>query len=241
MSRHLGSDKASVANEASTSKAYEPTTQATQYSEGEQLYEIIEILAERGNRYKVNWAGEDPETKKPWPPSWVEKEQCDAPDLVKAWKSKKRRQKRKATEPPEQKVDKGPPIKNKGKSVSQDRSAEPGGHREASHVENELPPALHPTHTSTTPPGKVNVYPTTASVLMFLNTASPHADEATTSQQIKVGPPIGVKRKRKRATVLSSSADSNKPGTSAWSTRPPLYQVKRRKVAVSEELSTGES
>lgn len=33
--------------------------------------EIKEIVAERGNRYKVVWAGEDPATGQPWKPEWV--------------------------------------------------------------------------------------------------------------------------------------------------------------------------
>ncbi|KAH7925228.1 hypothetical protein BV22DRAFT_975672, partial [Leucogyrophana mollusca] len=50
-----------------------------------ELYEVLEITAERGNKYRVRWAGKDPATGKPWPLDWVPKSDC-TPDLVKGWK-----------------------------------------------------------------------------------------------------------------------------------------------------------
>lgn len=58
------------------------------------MWKAIEILAERGNRYKVNWVGDDPATGNPWPPSWVNKEDCTHA-LVEGWERKKAAKKRK--------------------------------------------------------------------------------------------------------------------------------------------------
>jgi hypothetical protein len=66
------------------------------------LWEVIEITAERGNKYKVRWAGVDPKTKRPWPQEWVAKHDC-TPDIVAAWKQKRAKQK-KAKEKVKEKV-----------------------------------------------------------------------------------------------------------------------------------------
>ncbi|KAF9466005.1 hypothetical protein BDZ94DRAFT_1252777 [Collybia nuda] len=64
----------------------EPETQfIPQENDEEELWEVIEITAEKGRRYKVKWAGTDPKTHKPWPQSWVAKHDCTN-DLVKTWK-----------------------------------------------------------------------------------------------------------------------------------------------------------
>ena len=54
----------------------------------ETLWEVVEIIAEKGKKYQVLWAGTDPKTGKPWPPDWVPKHDC-TDDLVRAWKKKK--------------------------------------------------------------------------------------------------------------------------------------------------------
>jgi len=55
----------------------------------EMLWEVKEITAESGSQYKVEWAGTDPDTRKPWQPSWVSKSDCT--DLAVAqWEAKKR-------------------------------------------------------------------------------------------------------------------------------------------------------
>ena len=66
----------------------EQTHFVPQEDDEETLWEVIEILAEKGNRYRVRWAGVDPATNKPWAPSWVPKRDC-TDDLVRAWKKKK--------------------------------------------------------------------------------------------------------------------------------------------------------
>ncbi|KAI0778388.1 hypothetical protein BD413DRAFT_508860 [Trametes elegans] len=63
----------------------------------EELWEATEILEERGSRYKVRWAGVDPETDKPWAPSWVPKHDC-TDDLIAEWKRKQKEKKKKAEE-----------------------------------------------------------------------------------------------------------------------------------------------
>lgn len=65
--------------------------------EGE-LYEAVAILAERKGYYKVEWAGEDPKTNKPWRPTWERKQDC-TPALVASWKAKQTNEGPKAVEP----------------------------------------------------------------------------------------------------------------------------------------------
>ncbi|TFK50502.1 hypothetical protein OE88DRAFT_263559 [Heliocybe sulcata] len=64
-----------------------------QENDDEELWEVIEITGEQGNRYCVKWAGLDPATGKPWAQSWVPKHDC-TDDLVEEWKRKKARKKR---------------------------------------------------------------------------------------------------------------------------------------------------
>jgi hypothetical protein len=51
-------------------------------------WQVVEVVAEEGKRYRVRWAGEDPKTGKPWPLAWVPSSYC-SPDLVKEWEEKK--------------------------------------------------------------------------------------------------------------------------------------------------------
>jgi len=52
------------------------------------LWEVLEIVAERGKKYRVRWAGNDPKTGRPWPLDWVPKHDC-TDHLVEEWKRKK--------------------------------------------------------------------------------------------------------------------------------------------------------
>lgn len=54
----------------------------------QEFWEVVEILKESAHRYFVRWAGVDPKTNKPWPDSWVAKEDCTR-DLILEWKGKK--------------------------------------------------------------------------------------------------------------------------------------------------------
>ncbi|KAL6310154.1 hypothetical protein BKA93DRAFT_821209 [Sparassis latifolia] len=66
----------------------------------ETLWEVIEILAEKGSRYRVRWAGNDPTTGQPWAPSWVPKKDC-TDKLIQEWKvaqAKKKRVKEKKSD-----------------------------------------------------------------------------------------------------------------------------------------------
>lgn len=56
--------------------------------DSQDLWEVLEIVAEKENQYRVRWAGFNPETNEPWPLDWVPKEDCTDP-LVLAWKRKK--------------------------------------------------------------------------------------------------------------------------------------------------------
>ena len=48
----------------------------------------LEILNERKYDYLVNWDGVDPETGRPWTPSWTRKSEVTE-DLIEAWEAKK--------------------------------------------------------------------------------------------------------------------------------------------------------
>ncbi len=54
----------------------------------ENLWDAIEILEERGDKYKVRWDGFDRKTGKPWPPTWEFKRDCND-ELKHTWKMKK--------------------------------------------------------------------------------------------------------------------------------------------------------
>lgn len=60
----------------------------------EEFWEVTAVLAEKGDRYRVRWAGVDPTTGKPWPPSWVGKE-CCTQALIDDWNRTKEMKKRK--------------------------------------------------------------------------------------------------------------------------------------------------
>lgn len=55
----------------------------------ESLWDVIDILKEKKRHYFVNWAGVDPQTGKPWAPSWVAKGDV-TDDLVERWKKQKK-------------------------------------------------------------------------------------------------------------------------------------------------------
>ncbi|KXN92050.1 hypothetical protein AN958_10037 [Leucoagaricus sp. SymC.cos] len=55
--------------------------------DGETLWEVEQIVGERGNKYRVRWVGVD-EKGKPWPLDWVPKSDCTDP-LVRTWKRTK--------------------------------------------------------------------------------------------------------------------------------------------------------
>ncbi|KAH9463782.1 hypothetical protein MJO29_017019 [Puccinia striiformis f. sp. tritici] len=66
-------------------------------SSQETEYEAIEILKEKGGMYHIRWAGIDPETNKPWKPTWEPKAMAN--DLLKAdWLEKKRKRKRRSSQ-----------------------------------------------------------------------------------------------------------------------------------------------
>ena len=73
-----------------------PSDPETQFipkeDDDETLWEVIEITAEKGKLYKVRWKGIDPRTRKPWPQSWVAKQDC-TDDLVREWKLKQGKKK----------------------------------------------------------------------------------------------------------------------------------------------------
>jgi hypothetical protein len=70
------------------------STRSVQEDESEDdMYPVIEILAERNNKYQVRWEGNDPATGRPWPPSWIPKEDASE-GLVKHWEKTKAKRRR---------------------------------------------------------------------------------------------------------------------------------------------------
>lgn len=69
--------------------------QAGEAEPGEDGYwPALEILGEKKYEYLVNWDGTDPETGRPWPPSWTRKTEV-TDDLIEAWEGKKAAKKKK--------------------------------------------------------------------------------------------------------------------------------------------------
>ncbi|WVR07197.1 hypothetical protein IAU60_004238 [Kwoniella sp. DSM 27419] len=66
-----------------------------QPDDDENLFEVLEILDERGppnsgkGEYLVQWKGDDPDTGEPWVPTWERKTDCTA-GLIAEWKAKRR-------------------------------------------------------------------------------------------------------------------------------------------------------
>ncbi|KAG9121644.1 hypothetical protein FRC07_002329 [Ceratobasidium sp. 392] len=65
----------------------------SQSDDGDTLYNVEKILDEKGRKYKVQWEGIDPATKKKWKPDWVWKTDC-TDDLIADWKREKEARKR---------------------------------------------------------------------------------------------------------------------------------------------------
>lgn len=81
----MGSDHASLSSALEVSER--ETQFVSQDDDDEILWEVIAITSEKPKAYKVQWAGVDPKTHKPWPQSWVPKRDC-TDDLVIEWKRK---------------------------------------------------------------------------------------------------------------------------------------------------------
>lgn len=71
-------------------KGYE-TQFIPQSDDDEKLWAVEEILAEKGKKYLLRWAGTD-EDGKPWPNSWVPKYDVTN-DLITQWKELKKKRK----------------------------------------------------------------------------------------------------------------------------------------------------
>lgn len=58
-------------------------------AEGDNVYPVECVVAQKGHRYKVRWVGVDPETGEPWPDSWVTRSDI-TDDVVQEWKIKQK-------------------------------------------------------------------------------------------------------------------------------------------------------
>lgn len=90
--------------------------------DNENLWEVVEIVAEKGKKYRVRWAGLNPKTQRPWPLDWVPKCDC-TPDLVKAWKEQKAKKKK----PPKGKSNRKTVPKTTATSTATRKGKEPAG------------------------------------------------------------------------------------------------------------------
>ncbi|KAF9052222.1 hypothetical protein BDZ89DRAFT_421715 [Hymenopellis radicata] len=72
----------------------EPESQrfVPQSDDDKNVFPVVEITAEKGKKYKVRWAGNDPATGKPWAESWEPKTNVMSP-LVTDWKARKQAKK----------------------------------------------------------------------------------------------------------------------------------------------------
>ncbi|CAE7229742.1 unnamed protein product [Rhizoctonia solani] len=74
-------------------------TQFEAHSDDEEnLYNVEKILAEKGNKYLIQWEGIDPTTGEKWAPDWVPKTDC-TDDLIADWKREKAEKKQKGRVP----------------------------------------------------------------------------------------------------------------------------------------------
>ncbi|KAG2067698.1 hypothetical protein BDR04DRAFT_835311 [Suillus decipiens] len=88
----MSTDRESPAGELSEFETqFEPRS-----NDDDALWEVIEIVAERGKKYRVRWAGNDPKTGRPWPLDWVPKHDC-TDHLVEEWKKKKAAKRRRSS------------------------------------------------------------------------------------------------------------------------------------------------
>ncbi|KAI0688752.1 hypothetical protein BC835DRAFT_285588 [Cytidiella melzeri] len=209
------SDTSSQAAGASTSKGNQSQTQ----DPGEQTFwEVLEILDERAHTYKVSWAGLDPVKNKPWDPTWVDKSQCDAPDLVRAWKAKKA----KANQT----------FKGKGKQRSKRDNSTTSDVKKAERRHRDV-------STEATA-----VTRSTRSASRSMHKRSPSSESASNVNSAIVcepkrfGPPVSAKRKKSAAKAEESGFfELASPYDSVQLKIGPLRQAKRRRVELSLDQS----
>ncbi|TFY67122.1 hypothetical protein EVG20_g4056 [Dentipellis fragilis] len=97
----------------------------SQEDDSDNLYEAIEITAERRGQYRIRWAGNDPKTGKPWAQTWASRKDC-TDILISDWRQKQREKK----------------LKQTGRSKS--RSSHTSSTRDAAAVSASTPHTLRP-------------------------------------------------------------------------------------------------
>jgi hypothetical protein len=65
--------------------------------EANKLWKVLGIVAERKNKYKIRWEGDDPATGKPWPNSWTMKEDVTS-DVIEEWLALPEEERKRRTE-----------------------------------------------------------------------------------------------------------------------------------------------
>ncbi|KAH8809609.1 hypothetical protein DL96DRAFT_1685800 [Flagelloscypha sp. PMI_526] len=93
-SKHrLLSEESSSESDDSDNESYESVddegTFVSKKNDEKNLWEAKEIVGEKGQQYKIKWAGKNPETDKPWSDSWTHKTNV-ANNLARQWGKWKR-------------------------------------------------------------------------------------------------------------------------------------------------------
>lgn len=159
----------------------------------------VEIIAENARKYHVLWAGADPDTGKPWEPSWVDKSDC-TDQAVARWEAKK---KGKVTQ---SRIESGknslvsPSLSVISAEGTNERATVPveKHKRQREDVQDEGPHDI-------SKKSKKHVLSHPANVTA---SSSSTARTTHTSPSVKIGPPHGAKRKKEIQTAAEVSCVS---------------------------------
>jgi len=196
------------------------------------LWEVEAIVAEKGSRYQVRWAGVD-DKGAPWPLDWVPKEDCTDP-LVRKWKKQKAR-KRKRDEkisPFPRKRQKlrttTPGLYTKSSSSSKPHKDMRGEEDQSSIDQFDSPPKSHHRPRLMTCEER---------------TESSSSSSSTDRKKLQLLPPAAMDVMNKGIALASSAAKrtSHQNGTVSTTRRPlSTFLEKRRRRSCSFELIKAE-
>ncbi|CDO72980.1 hypothetical protein BN946_scf185007.g34 [Trametes cinnabarina] len=225
-----------------------------QENDEEDLWDVLEILEERGRKYKVRWAGIDPSTKKPWAPSWVPKHDC-TDDLIHEWKKKKAAKKEEAEKRRKSKARSSIASSSKNKRSASTSTA--ATTRQTRRLTKQTAPS-----TSTRPTSRADSPPQPSSSRVTLQDSKPHkrsriAHDSPTEDAAEDLPGLSRPRKKRKVEVEVVAGSSSSETEDEELLNPqPLKQLKatqscfspvqlpptvRRLLAQEEEESTQEA
>ncbi|KAJ3549108.1 hypothetical protein NMY22_g997 [Coprinellus aureogranulatus] len=215
-----------------------------QSGDEENLWEIVGIIREKGNKYKVKWAGEDPKTGKPWGNSWVKKSDV-TPDVVEEWKEKQAEKgRRKSTNKTVSKA--GSRKSNASAATKRATStstvtARRGRSSMAPTVKQERSPS--PSLTPHEPPSISASPPKTTGKRKFIASGSPHSESESDLPDVMTLL-RGDKEPQKKRRKVSEEVEVAKPraSTSTLKSRLPNKAGQKAHAALNQvdEESSGE-